>query len=58
MAEEQRQQEQHQALWNKMSIKQEAVDQQLAVNQRVEFMEKLLDQLKEGTAKARITLSF
>lgn len=50
VAEEQRQLEQHRALWNKISIKQEAIDQQMAVYERVEYMEKLLDQLKEGTA--------
>ncbi|XP_032377619.1 coiled-coil domain-containing protein 114 [Etheostoma spectabile] len=48
-AEEQRQQEQHQGLQMKISIKQEAIEQQLAVyQQHVEFFEKLLDQLKEG----------
>lgn len=50
MAEEQQQLEQHQVLRTKVSIKQEATEQKLAVTQYcVDFMEKLLDQLKEGT---------
>lgn len=50
MAEEKQQQEQHQALQMGVSIKQEATEQQQAVyQQHVEFMEKLLDKLKEGT---------
>ncbi|XP_063734486.1 outer dynein arm-docking complex subunit 1-like isoform X2 [Eleginops maclovinus] len=49
VAEKQRQQDQHQALQVKVSIRQEAMEQQLAGFQmRVDFMEKLLDQLKEG----------
>ncbi|KAK5894397.1 hypothetical protein CesoFtcFv8_011093 [Champsocephalus esox] len=49
VAEKQRQQEQHQALQIKVSIEQEVMEHQLAGFQtRVEFMEKLLDQLKEG----------
>lgn len=51
VAEKQQQQEKHQALRMRVSIKQEATGQQLAAHQqRVEFMEKLLDQLKAGTA--------
>lgn len=50
VAEEKQQQEQHQALQMGVSIKQEATEQQQAVyQQHVEFMEKLLDKLKEGT---------
>ncbi|XP_042264307.1 outer dynein arm-docking complex subunit 1-like [Thunnus maccoyii] len=49
VAENQRQLEQHQSLQRTVFIKQEAVEQQLTVYlQRVEFMEKLLDQLKKG----------
>ncbi|KAM9350317.1 coiled-coil domain-containing protein 63-like [Symphorus nematophorus] len=49
VAEGQEQQEQNQAHQIKLSIKQEASEHQLAVyQQRVEFMEKLLDLLKEG----------
>ncbi|TMS16913.1 coiled-coil domain-containing protein 114 [Larimichthys crocea] len=49
LAEEQQQLEQHQVLRTKVSIKQEATEQKLAVTQYcVDFMEKLLDQLKEG----------
>ncbi|XP_068996665.1 outer dynein arm-docking complex subunit 1-like [Embiotoca jacksoni] len=48
-AEEQKQQEQHQALWQTVSIKQEASEQQLAVYKlHIEFIEKLLDQLNKG----------
>lgn len=51
MAEKQQRQKHHQALRMRVSIKQEAAEQQLAVyQQRVEFMENLLDQLKEGKA--------
>ncbi len=51
MVEQRQQREKHQALRVRVSIKQEATEQQLAVyQQRVEFMEKLLDQLKKGTA--------
>ncbi|XP_078110775.1 outer dynein arm-docking complex subunit 1-like [Sander vitreus] len=57
-AEEQRQQEQHQALQMKVSIKREAIEQQLAVyQQRVEFTEKLLDRLKEGV-KSLLQISY
>ncbi|XP_045912939.1 outer dynein arm-docking complex subunit 1-like isoform X5 [Micropterus dolomieu] len=49
VAEEQQQQEQHHAFLMRVSIKQEATEQQLAVyQQRVEFMEKLLYQLGDG----------
>ncbi|XP_038578832.1 coiled-coil domain-containing protein 114-like isoform X4 [Micropterus salmoides] len=49
VAEEQQQQEQHHDLLMRVSIKQEATEQQLAVyQQRVEFMEKLLYQLRDG----------
>ncbi|XP_041800805.1 outer dynein arm-docking complex subunit 1-like [Chelmon rostratus] len=49
LAEEQQQQEQLQALRMRVAIKQEATEQQLAVyQQRVEFMENLLDQFKAG----------
>lgn len=52
-AENQRQLEQHQALQRSVFIKQEAVEHQLAVyQQRVGFMEKLLDQFKIGTASS------
>ncbi|XP_071331825.1 outer dynein arm-docking complex subunit 1-like [Trachinotus anak] len=48
-AEEQQQQEQQQTLQMRLSIKQEATEQQLIVyEQRIQFMEKLLNQLKEG----------
>ncbi|XP_044066414.1 outer dynein arm protein 1-like isoform X2 [Siniperca chuatsi] len=48
-AEEQQQQKQHHALRMRVSIKQGATEQQLAVyQQRAEFMEKLLDLLKDG----------
>ena len=51
--EEQQQQEQNQTQQQSVSIKQEAAVQQLRANQqRVEFNEKLLDQLQEGTAVA------
>ncbi|KAG8002794.1 hypothetical protein GBF38_015365 [Nibea albiflora] len=49
LVEEQQQLEQHQTLRMKVSLKQEATEQKLAVTQHcVDFMEKLLDQLKEG----------
>ncbi|KAI3357284.1 hypothetical protein L3Q82_015738, partial [Scortum barcoo] len=58
VAEEQQQQEQHRALWMRVSIKQEAVGQQLAVyEQRVESMEKLLHQFKEGV-KSLLQISY
>lgn len=53
LAEEQQQLEQHQALRMKVSIKQEATEQKLEVTQyRVDFMDKLLYQLKEGRAES------
>lgn len=49
--EKQKQQEQLQALELSISFKQEATEQQLALyQQRVELLEKLLDQLREGKA--------
>ncbi|XP_030278035.1 coiled-coil domain-containing protein 114-like [Sparus aurata] len=49
MAEELKQQEQDRALQRTVAIKREATEQQLsAYEQRVQFKEKLLDQLKEG----------
>lgn len=55
VAEEQRQQEQHRALQKKVSIKREETEQQLAGYQkRAEVIEKLLDQLKKGTARYSI----
>lgn len=49
MAEDQRD-----ALWKKASVEQETAEQHLAgYRQRVEFIEMLLDQLNEGTAKDR-----
>lgn len=51
VVEKQQQQEQHHSLQLRVSIKQEATEQQLAVyQQRVELLEKLLDKLVEGTA--------
>lgn len=53
MAEELKQQEQDRALQRTVAIKREATEQQLsAYEQRVQFKEKLLDQLKEGTASS------
>ncbi|XP_073325655.1 outer dynein arm-docking complex subunit 1-like [Pagrus major] len=58
VAEEQKQQEQHRALQLTVAIKQEATEQQLAVyQQRVQFMEKLLDQVKEGV-KSLLQVSY
>ncbi|KAM8863357.1 coiled-coil domain-containing protein 63-like isoform 2-T3 [Spinachia spinachia] len=49
VAEEQQGQEQRHALWKKASVQQETTEQHLAAyRQRVEFIEKLLDQLKKG----------
>ncbi|XP_026224804.1 coiled-coil domain-containing protein 114-like [Anabas testudineus] len=49
VVEKKKQQEQHQALELGISIKQEATEQQLAFyQQRVELLEKVLNQLKEG----------
>ncbi|XP_053173904.1 outer dynein arm-docking complex subunit 1-like [Scomber japonicus] len=49
VVENQQQLEQHQSLQSTVLIKQEAVNEQLEVyQQRVGFMEKLLDQLKKG----------
>ncbi|GAA6220038.1 coiled-coil domain-containing protein 114-like isoform X1 [Lates japonicus] len=57
-AEDQQQQEQQQVRQMKVSIKQEATEQQLLVyEQRVQFMEKLLDQLKEGV-KSLLQISY
>lgn len=51
VVEKKKQQEQHQALELGISIKQEATEQQLAFyQQRVELLEKVLNQLKEGKA--------
>ncbi|KAM7404478.1 hypothetical protein PAMP_011822 [Pampus punctatissimus] len=58
VAENQRQLEQHRALQRTIFIKREAVEQQLAVyQQRVGFMEKLLDQLKKGV-KSLLHISY
>ncbi|XP_059189620.1 outer dynein arm-docking complex subunit 1-like isoform X1 [Centropristis striata] len=58
VAEEQRQQEQHQALRKKISIKQEEIEKQLGGYQhRVDVFEKLLDQLKDGV-KSLLQISY
>ncbi|KAM8754122.1 outer dynein arm-docking complex subunit 1-like isoform 2-T2 [Acanthopagrus schlegelii] len=58
VAEEQKQQEQDQALQLTLAVKREATEQQLAVcQQRLQFKEKLLDQLKEGV-KSLLQVSY
>ncbi|XP_070695004.1 outer dynein arm-docking complex subunit 1-like [Pempheris klunzingeri] len=58
VAEKQQQQKQHQALRMRVSTKQEATEQQLAgYQQRVEFMEELLEQLKKGV-KSLLQISY